>query len=269
MVFRLHAADEAGGHRQKGGPVPWRVLCLAFGDIDVEFPNEHGGLRPFKYSMRPEETAKALWSFRQFPPLAKECSRGMARISYHIEPIERPLTSLTPAGCAASWPSPADVRPELLRYARAYDSVFVLWPQNDIATGVQIPSPGWGLAIGPGHIPGGATYCTIANAPDYCWDVPLAGEVWLHEWLHGVCDFYESKGFRMPEHNADGGGSHGYSQSPATGWGCYYRDLMTGRVAENGRMTGITPEAWLSGTIRSQKQKRSLIDRILKILEEP
>jgi hypothetical protein len=83
----------------------------------------------------------------------------------------------------------------------------------------------------------------------------------------------------MPQHNADGGGSHGYTQSPVTGWGRFYRDLMTGRVMENGRMIGIngrmigingrmigiTPEAWLSGTIRSQRQKISLINRIFKI----
>jgi len=147
------------------------------------------------------------------------------------------------------WPSPGDTAPELERYASGYDSVFILWPQNDILSKRHIPTGGWGLAIGPGHIPGGGTYCSIANAPEECWDVPRIGEVWLHEWLHGICDFYESKGFIMPEHNADGGGSHGYTQSPVTGWCAYYRDLMTGRVQENGRMTGITPAAWLSGTI--------------------
>ncbi len=254
--------------RKEGRFPEWRVLCLVFRDIDVEFLDECCRPRSFKYSLRPAETEKALWSFRQFPALASECSGGMARIRYDIEFAGRPLTSLTPAGGPAYWPSPADVRPELARRAGAYDSVFVLWPQNDRANSAQVPSPGWGLAIGPGHIPGGGTYCSIANAREYCWDIPLGGEVWLHEWLHGICDFFEGKGFAMPEQNADGGGLHGYTQSPVSGWGKYYRDLMTGRVVENGHMTGITPAAWLSGTIRSPGRKRALIDRLIKILKE-
>ncbi len=253
------------GPQDECPPTEWRVLCLIFKDIDVEFLNEGGRLRRFTYSLPREEAEKALWSFRQFPPLVKECSDGMASISYNVEHAERHLTSLTPAGCYVYWPSPVDVSPELIRYAPEYDSIFVLWPQNDRYNNIGVPTPGWGLAIGPGHTPGGATYCSIANAPEYCWDVPLAGEVWLHEWLHGVCDFFEGKGFHMPECNADGGGCHGYSQSPVTGGGCYYHDLMTGRVIENGRMTGITPGAWLSGTIRSQKKKRSVLNRLFKI----
>ncbi|HTX44268.1 MAG TPA: hypothetical protein VMC61_06020 [Methanocella sp.] len=265
MVLRSNPREAANDQEGPEGCLPpWRVLCLAFKDIDVEFLNEYGRSQRFKYSLRPEEAEKALWSFRQFPPLAKEFSRGMARISYHVEHAERPLTSLSPVGCPAYWPAPPDVFPELLRHAPLYDSIFVLWPQSDVLNDNRIPSPGWGLAIGPGHIPGGATYCSIANAPGYCWDVPLAGEVWLHEWLHGICDFFESKGFTMPECNADGGGLHGYTQSPVTGWCQYYEDLMTGQVLENGRRTGITPEAWLSGTIRSQMQKKSLLERIFK-----
>ncbi len=184
------------------------------------------------------------------PALARECSGGLVDITYTVRHITRPLTSLTHMGGPNYWPSPQDVFPELSKYAPDYDSVFVLWPQSEMSTGRQVPSGGWGLAIGPGHIPGGGTYCSIANAADTNWDVPRVGEVWLHEWLHGVCDLYESKGYPMPYANADGGGSHGYVRSPVTGWCRYYRDLMTGQVRENGRMTGITPEAWLSGTIR-------------------
>lgn len=250
-MLRINISEAIDQYLRKKRKFPeWRVLCLVFRDIDVELRDAQCKPWHFQLSLRPEEIDKAIWSFRQFPGLANECSAGMARISYHIEPARRPLTSLTELDGPAYWPSPADVSRELVQYAWEYDSIFVLWPQQDFRNDILIPSPGWGLAIGPGHTPGGATYCSIANAPENCWDIPLAGEVWLHEWLHGICDFFESKGFCMPAHNADGGGSHGYTQSPVTGWCRYYRDLMTGQVREKGRMTGITPEAWLNGTIR-------------------
>ncbi len=229
-------------------PSQWRILCLVFDRIDMRFKGSFGKILSIQYQMAPAEVQKAEWSLSHLPALARECSCGLVDISYDVVPVTRPLTSLTHMGGPNYWPSPGDVAPELSRYAHDYDSVFVFWPQN--CNGSQIPSGGWGLAIGPGYIPGGGTYCSISNADASCWDVPRVGEVWLHEWLHGVCDFYESRGFPMPHHNADGGGSHGYVQSPVTGWCHYYRDLMTGRVLENGRFTGITPEAWLSGTIR-------------------
>ncbi|HTY92209.1 MAG TPA: hypothetical protein VMC84_13620 [Methanocella sp.] len=230
-------------------PSRWHVLCLAFHSIDVRFK---GSIGRFQYQMRHEEVRAAEWSLGHFPLLARECSCGLVEVAYDILHISRPLSSLTNMGGPKYWPSPDDVRPELLEHAPDYDSVFVFWPRNDLERGCTIPSGGWGLAIGPGNIPGGGTYCSVASAADADWNVPCVGEVWLHEWLHGVCDFYESKGFPMPASNADGGGSHGYARSPVTGWCRYYRDLMTGRVRENGRSLGITPEAWLGGTIRSK-----------------
>jgi len=86
--------------------------------------------------------------------------------------------------------------------------------------------------------------------------VPTVGEIWLHEWLHGVCDYYSGKGYRMPDGCADGGGRHGYMWSPSSGWAAYYRDLMTGRVQENGVSTGISPDMWRSGSILG---RRSLV----------
>lgn len=239
------------GH--EASPARWRILCLVFTEIDVQCRDDTGRRR-YKFSLPTEDVRKAEWSLGHLPRLARECSCGLAEITCDVRHASRPLSSLTPMGGKNFWPSPDDARPELERYAPAYDSIFVFWPQHDPAGGGQIPTGGWGLAIGPGHVPGGGTYCSIANAPSPAWDVPRVGEVWLHEWLHGICDLYESRGFPMPEGNADGGGSHGYVQSPVTGWCGYYRDLMTGRVLDGGRYTGISPEAWLCGTIRDNKK---------------
>ena len=90
----------------------------------------------------------------------------------------------------------------------------------------------------------GATYAVVGNAPTWMWKREAPGEVWLHEWLHGVCHYYASKGHPMPERDADGAEIHGYQRSPTEGWTQYYRDLMSGNVLENGRFVGIPPKAW-------------------------
>lgn len=90
-----------------------------------------------------------------------------------------------------------------------------------------------------------ATYATVANAPSFAWRIPMIGEVWLHEWLHGVCAYFRDFGHLMPSGDADGGSRHGYVQSKTTGWTDYYRDLMNGGVLDEGRSTGIQSDGWL------------------------
>jgi hypothetical protein len=58
----------------------------------------------------------------------------------------------------------------------------------------------------------------------------------------------------MPVQDADGGGSHGYTDSPTTGWATYYRDLMTGQVWDNGSYKGIATAVWRSGSITGYSQ---------------
>jgi hypothetical protein len=192
------------------------------------------------------EIEEAIESFRHFPELVAELTGGLVFIEFEIVTAHRTLTTLAATGPGQYWPSPDDTRPELdtLAPAYRYDSVFVLWPQNNLTNGTSIPSAGWGLAIAAGPWSNWATYATVANARSATWRVPRLGEVWLHEWLHGVCAFFANRGFTMPAGDADGGGRHGYQQSPVSGWTEYYRDLMTANVLENGRHLGIPLEAW-------------------------
>jgi hypothetical protein len=221
----------------------WRALLLVYRRI--ELPGD------FSHTLRDGEVAGALDSFRRFPDLAASLSAGEVAVTYEVVDAGRPLTSLTPMGEGIRWPSPDDTRPELDRLAPpgARDSVFALWPQRDLATGAHVPTGGWGLAIRATEWSNGATYATVANAAPAVWARPVAGEVWLHEWLHGVCDHFARLGFEMPPFDADGGGPAGYEQSPADGWCPYYRDLMTGRVRVGDRRLGIPPEAWRTGPI--------------------
>jgi hypothetical protein len=126
----------------------------------------------------------------------------------------------------------------------SYDSIFVFWPQNDSIAGTSISCRGWGLGMGASDWSNGATYAVVANAPSSAWRREAPGEVWLHEWLHGVCPHFASKGHPMPSGEADGAELHGYVRSPLKGWTEYYRELMTGNVLENGQRLGIPLTAW-------------------------
>jgi hypothetical protein len=224
----------------------WRSLLLIYDAIDVQIRNRAGNAQRFIHSLTDAEVRDGVSSFQQFPILVEELTSRRANVRYEIHRVERCLTSLTQMGESMYWPSPTDAREEIDRIAAAgsFDSLFVLWPQNNLQDGTSVRSAGWGLGMGASSWSNKATYATVGNTESWVWQIPMAGEVWLHEWLHGVCSYFASLGYIMPDGDADGGGRHGYTQSPVSGWTDYYRDLMTGNVLENGVATGIPLDAW-------------------------
>ena len=200
---------------------PRKALLLIYRRID--FLAESQKTR-FVHTLADAEIEDAVESFRHFPELVTELTHRLVFIDAEIVLAERTLATLTATGSDQYWPSPDDTRAELdtLAPPYQYDSVFVLWPQNNLATGSSILSAGWGLAIAAGQWSNWATYATVANARSATWRVPRLGEVWLHEWLHGVCAFFADQGYPMPGGDADGGGRRGYEQSPVSGWTDYY-----------------------------------------------
>ena len=236
----------------------WTVLLLVYVELDVRL--RIGGLRKrrFHHYLSSNAMDDAIESFRGFPDLVRELTSGAATIEYEIKTIERPLTSLTPRSENEFWPSPDDTRTELDQCAPAgrRDSVFVLWPQHNFECKTSVPGTAWGLAVGASHWTNGATYAAIANAQASAWRNEARGEVWLHEWLHGVCHHFTQLGFVMPERDADGAELYGYQRSPTAGWTDYYRDLMSGRVVEKGRRLGIPLEAWAKSSVVSRIASR-------------
>jgi hypothetical protein len=247
----------------------WKTLLLVYRELDVRLsigcdfsvgrdsvePLKRGSAerRPIKTGARfhhvasEREIADALDSFAGFPMLVFELTSGRAGIDYEIVQPNHSLSSLTREAPSRFWPSPDDIRSDLDEFAAAgkYDSIFVFWPQRDLKNGTAVPCDAWGLAIGASEWANGATYAAIANAPSSAWRNEARGEVWLHEWLHGVCAHFVHRGHVMPERDADGGELHGYVRSPTAGWTEYYRDLMNGNVREGGKRFGIPGDAWV------------------------
>lgn len=220
----------------------WRALLLVYRRLELKL----GRVGPFRHALTPGEITDALESFAGFPELVEHLTSGAASVTSEIREIERPLSSLTRRSQNEWWPSPDDTRRELDELAPLgrFDSLFVFWPQHNFARQVSVPGFAWGLGMGASDWSNGATYAAVANAPSPAWQNEARGEVWLHEWLHGVCHHFAQRGHAMPERDADGAELHGYKRSLERGWTKYYRDLMNGAVVENGKPLGIPGTAW-------------------------
>jgi hypothetical protein len=224
----------------------WRAVLLVYCAIDVRFLDSANRQQHFALSLTDLELSNGVESFKQLPWLVESLTSQRATVQFQIYRAERTLTSLAKMGEFMYWPSPDDTRPEIdwIGAQGLYDSIFVLWPQRNLLDGSSIPCAGWGLGMAACSWSDGATYATVGNAASSVWQVPMVGEVWLHEWLHGVCGYFAGFGYRMPAGDADGGARHGYVRSPASGWTEYYRDLMSGNVLDQGVKTGIPLDAW-------------------------
>ena len=224
----------------------WRALLIVYRELDVRLPRGRWLKRHFHHVASVAEIADAIESFQAFPQLAASLTLGAAKLEPDIITIDSPLRSLSANGNACYWPSPEDTRRDLDDIAPmgSYESIFVFWPQNDCTKGTSIPCRGWGLGLAASEWSNGAIYAVVANAPSWAWHREAPGEVWLHEWLHGICHHFAAKGFAMPARDADGAEVHGYVRSSVEGWTAYYRDLMSGNVLENGQKLGIPLAAW-------------------------
>jgi len=229
----------------------WNALLLIYDTIDVRLRDQSGSPQHFMHVLSDKEVQDGISSFQQFPSLVEDLTSRRASIQCEIYRVERALTSLTQMNDEMHWPSPTDTREEidLLAAPGTYDSIFVLWPQQNFSDGTSVRSAGWGLGMAASDWSNGATYATVANTESWAWQIPVVGEVWLHEWLHGVCAYFAGLGYVMPDGDADGGARHGYVQSPVSGWTDYYRDLMSGNVPDAGKPTGIPLDAWASPVI--------------------
>jgi hypothetical protein len=229
----------------------WKSLLLIYTGIDVRIRNHSGEPHRFVHELTDAEVLDGVRSFQNFPVLVEELTSRRTSVSYEINEAHQPLTSLTRTREDMYWPSPDDTREEIDRFAsdEFYDSLFILWPQQNLRDGTSVRSAGWGLGMGASIWSKGATYATVGNTESWKWQIPVVGEVWLHEWLHGVCAYFAGRGYVMPDGDADGGARHGYVQSPVSGWTDYYRHLMTGKVLDAGKPTGIPLDAWDSALL--------------------
>lgn len=239
-------SNRAASQTQMGDP--WKMLVLVYRHTDVDYVDLDGQRKHLTATMPAEDARLMVESFRHLTHrgVVYDYSGQVGELEAEVVYVNRPLTTLTPIG-DGYWPAPDDTRPEVNAYAPpgAYDSVLILWQASHPTTDQSIPSPGWGLGMWAYDI----TYATVFNL-GWIWPSGACdGEVFLHEWLHGVTGFYMSLDFPFPLVDLHGAGRKGYTTDEEGCWRSWLRDYMSGLVYEDGRRTGLTPEAWRSGSI--------------------
>jgi hypothetical protein len=240
------------------GAVTYNHLLLVYPKTSAAYKKE-GQDKYYEGSIDDTTKNAAINAFKNLPNLITDGSNSIVSTKYDIVVIDHPITKLSVLFGDYYWLSPNDIHADLSLYApnRKYDSVHVLWNNGPIDTY-------WGLG-GVFINNGTSTYDSIIFGYDWWWTGPgeYYGGVFLHEWLHGVCRFYESLGYDMPDGDADGAEAHGYSHSNTEGWMPYYRDLMRGKVWEpkKSKYTGITKAAWFHAT-PSNYVGSSALDRL-------
>jgi hypothetical protein len=234
------------------GPVVYHHLLMVYPNTEnAQFVDKNGVTRTFSAHMSDSLKTTVVNAFKNLPNLISDGSGGVVSSVYDIVEIPTPVTQITYLGIPGYyWFSVRDAEPDLKTYAPKgkYDSVHVLWDAGCCGNGVDSFWGLGGLLINDNT----TTISTLITGEDWWWTSigEALGEPFLHEWLHGVSNYYRTFGYTMPDRDADGADLHGYVKSHTDGWMSYYRDLMQGKVWEPSlsKYTGITAEAWHRGT---------------------
>jgi len=243
-------------------------LLLIYPETSIEYVEE-GFLKRFHGSMSDRLVLTIISAFKNFAEnLVRDGSGGLVTSTYNIIIAEHPMTTISNYNDGYYWLSPDDVMTDLAKYASEgrYDSVFVIWYNGPVKTF-------WGLG-GVFINDGGTIFSSIASGEESWWTGPeSSGQVFLHEWLHGVARFFQELGYIMPEGDADGAENYGYVWTPEEGWMAYYRDLMQGKVWDSklSRFVGIPSEAWsryCSPNIVKLKKTSELYQQLYQLQEE-
>lgn len=239
---------------------PWKMLILVFTNIDADYVDSSGAPRHLTATMPQSDVNNMVADFQHVPHdgLVYGYSDTYAELEAHVVYVARPISHVSyvnPSDPSVGyWVAPDDVRSELDTFGPSgmYDSVIIFWQASHPDTGQSIPSGGWGWGMGPSGWANGMTYATVFNL-SWAWpNDACQGEVFLHEWLHGVTGFYMGLGFAFPPDDLHGAEEASYTQDPNGCWETWLRDYMRGRVYVNGSPTAITQAAWNSGSVTTQ-----------------
>ena len=100
---------------------------LVYRTADLTY-SDGGVSRAFASSITDSELQAAMNAVANMPPTVQAWSNGAAAVSYTVQQVPHPLTTVT-AYAGGYWVSPDNVHADIDAYAPdgTYDSVLVLW----------------------------------------------------------------------------------------------------------------------------------------------
>ncbi len=230
--------------KSKANEVVWRVL-LEIVPVTRVTVTLKGQSQSIDESLTPADIQSARRSFLSFPAMVASITQNRVRVQARIVQSTLPITKLTPIYTDWYHPTPEDVSAIIEPYDRSgdYDTIALFWKGGTVMGA-------WGL--GGMFTPHGSTYLSVRDVAPSSWQSDAPGEVFLHEWIHGVAADFRYLGYaaQIPPRDADGGEYSGYAHSPANGWCSYYYPLLNGLVPVGDTLKGFLPEMWKRGAPR-------------------
>lgn len=233
----------------------WKSICFIIKSINVVIDG-----KKYNYTMSATDEAHAVNGYYSFANFVKKSTNNWVTVDtpapIYLNKISR-LSIFSDAGARTPWVDIPDFLKAISDNGYSfnfkwgdYDSIFVVYPwdlQFDIDL-FQLK------ALGTYDI-NESFASTYASMPSLIkpgvWDLQVEeGAAFTHEWLHGVCAFYEQYDFPIPKGQSHQNPALNYKSDPSTGWNGFYKDLLTGNVRNQGARPpelfegGITKAMW-------------------------
>lgn len=205
--------------------------------------------------MTDDEVERVRRSFEvETPKMVNEITGGKVRFTPTVLISEKPYRLWHPGSLKTAGFYAEELLNELTTVAKPgdFDSVGYYFLHYDTASGYKVPRGGYGVGwYDTAHALGiFGVNCNPQMSP--------RGEIFLHEWMHGLDGFYGKKpGVKLPKGSLHGAVDHGYvgkqGLPPDKGKGSmdWYRDYITANVKEGMTTSGLGSMAWKYGPPRN------------------
>lgn len=260
----LAVSGIAAGNGEPAAPaeIEFKVLLIIKKQTDAWSPL----FLPVRAEMSEAEIKAARRCFEiETPDMVQDITRGKVRFIPTVHVSDEPLRFWNPDRRDSAEISRAEMFAEFSRIAKPgqYDSVGYYFLPRDPKTGYSIPRAGYGVGwFDRAHAAGAfAVHAAEMNPRD---------EIFLHEWMHGLEQFYHGKpGVRLPEGWLHGIGNYrGYHERPYRpgdtfrGWMDWYKDFLNREIRESDGFSGLGAVAWKHGPMRETQLQPFPVERM-------
>lgn len=218
----------------------WRLLVLAYSEIEVTWPQTHCGPSGSYSEVRGRPTEppsadylEAVSAVRRLPAVITDWSAGRLLIEQKVVEVTHPIGRVTVhSGCEFE-PTTKDLTADIATNATKgrYDGILVIWPD----AGKVYHADAWGLTIGASDGANGAAYTTVSVLTAAAWaEAAEPAEVYVHEVLHQILDAAVDAGAEdIPDLHRNR--AWGYDADEHGSYRTWYQAILQATIPADGR----------------------------------